>query len=104
MEFGYIDSLECIKLNDASKVKIECEQPKQKHVTFAPYHEVHNSEINKACPNIIISSVQPISILKETNYRYSKYQELKKKIDDNLYLFLIIAFMALFEKSLRLFS
>ena len=82
-----------------------CEQSKQqKHVTFAPFHVIHNKPSQEKSNQISISSIQPVSILKETNYKYSKYQQWYKKFNDILYLLLIIAFLTFFEKSLKFFS
>lgn len=118
MEFGYLDSFEYIdidvnKLNFSEVVKADTslevdanEKPlKQKHVSFAPEPQIIKCTFNNEVfeTEFKVTSVQPISILKKTDYKYSKFNEYIKKIDDILYLLLIVFMLAFFDRFLKKF-
>lgn len=108
MEFGYVDSLEYIDI-DVSKIDFKqvvddekCEKP-QKHVTFAPEPQIVKCTYNTYIfeNNFKLNNTQPISILKKTDYKYSKFNQYMKNIDDVVYLFLIISMLAFFDKFIK---
>lgn len=111
MELGFADSLEYIcfdscpmSLLPLSEGEICKPSQQQKHVTFAPSPIVVNFPIQEISDPFITPSFQPISILKETNYKYYPYHQWLKKLSDIFYLLLIISLLTFCEKIIKLFS
>lgn len=105
MELAFADSLEFIymdfrpiafpSLNENETSATPCNQ---KHVSFAPYPEIINLPFQETKYPTIISDVQPVSILKKTDYKYSQYNQWKKKLSDAFYLLLTLSMLTFFDK------
>mgnify|MGYP001077454353 CR=1 FL=1 len=111
MELAFADSLEFICIDSCpmsllplSEKEIYQPSNQQKHVTFAPSPIIIKNPIQDVSVLFNISTIQPISILKETNYKYSPYHNWFKKLSDIFYLLLMISALTFFEKLIKLHS
>lgn len=110
MELAFADSLEFIYMDfrpiafpSIDENQASSAPTTHKHVTFAPYPEIISIPIQKITYPVVISEIQPVSILKKTNYKYSNYNQLKRKLGDAFYLLLTISMLTFFDKFIQHF-